>query len=811
MEAEKIDNTKIIEKSLEDVMHSAMMPYSVHVNLERSIPRVEDGLKPVQRRILYSMYESGVTNDKPYKKSARIVGDCMGKYHPHGDSSIYDAMVRLAQPFQMSEMLVDGHGNFGSVDGDSAAAMRYTEVRLQGIAEEMLRDIDKDTVKWRFNFDDSCKEPETLPGRFPNLLVNGSAGIGVGLATNIPPHNITEVIDGVLAYIDKPTMKLDEMMNYIKGPDFPTGAYVLADDDMIRAYECGRGRIKIRSKAVIEKSGDKKSIIITEMPYNVNKANVLAKINELRETDEKFKNIAEVVDASDRTGMRAIIKIKREGNAAAILDLLFKHTALEISFNYNLVAIADNKPQQLGLMDIIKCYTEYQRSIIVRRSQFDLSAAKAREHILQGIIIAITNIDKVIKIIKTSPNVTECKVRLREAFGLSQIQAQAILDIRLARLTKLEVDKLKEEIEALHKLIAELTEIVGSKKKQFSVLKSELLEIRKKYKRPRRSVIVMNGVESSKLVEEFDLDKIEERKGYAVLTAGGTIKFLSAKSFNAATKTLDNAGINDICLQYIEADNLHPLYGFTDKGNCVVIDVNALSDDKWRHKGSLINKIAKIDNDERVLSIFNYETLNNNRLVFFTRDGLIKCTDGKEYFLDKKSNFQAINFKDENDRVIGVEIKDDDKQIFMVTKQGMSCNLESDVPTQGRRSSGVIGIQLNKGDSVIMARQLNDEGEIVVMTDKGYAKRVIVSFFKISKRNRKGVKIQDLNEKTGNEILFAEYVRMPYDIAYFDAGGVLKFINTEDISIENTVSKGKRIKQIEGTLAKVYEHNITED
>lgn len=811
MEAEKIDNTKIIEKSLEDVMHSAMMPYSVHVNLERSIPRVEDGLKPVQRRILYSMYESGVTNDKPYKKSARIVGDCMGKYHPHGDSSIYDAMVRMAQPFQMSEMLVDGHGNFGSVDGDSAAAMRYTEVRLQGIAEEMLRDIDKDTVKWRFNFDDSCKEPETLPGRFPNLLVNGSAGIGVGLATNIPPHNITEVIDGVLAYIDKPSMKLDEMMNYIKGPDFPTGAYVLADDDMIKAYECGRGRIKIRSKASIEKSGDKKSIVITEMPYNVNKANVLAKINELRETDEKFKNIAEVVDASDRTGMRAIIKIKREGNAAAILESLFKHTALEISFNYNLVAIAENKPQQLGLMDIIKCYTEYQRNIIVRRSQFDLSAAKAREHILQGIIIAITNIDKVIKIIKTSPNVTECKTRLREAFALSQIQAQAILDIRLARLTKLEVDKLKDEIAVLRKLIAELTEIVGSKRKQYAVLKSELSDIRKKYKRPRRSIIVMNGVETKKLVEELDLDKVEERKGIAALTAGGTIKFLTNKAFNAASKSLDNAGINDICLQYIEADNAHPLYAFTDKGNCVTIDVNALSDDKWRHKGTVISKIAKLDDDERVIAVFNHTTLENNRLVFFTKDGLIKCTDGKEYFLDKKSNYQAINFKSDADRLIGVELKDDDKQIFMVTKQGMSCNLESDVPTQGRRSSGVIGIQLNEGDSVITARQLNDEGEIVVMTDKGFAKRVIVSYFKISKRNRKGIKIQDLNDKSGNEIVFAQYVRMPYDIAVFDGGGNISCVNTEDISIENTVSKGKLLKQTNGAVTKAYEHNITED
>lgn len=807
---EKIDKTKVLDKSLEDVMHSAMMPYSVHVNLERSIPRVEDGLKPVQRRILFSMHESGVTNDKPYKKSARIVGDCMGKYHPHGDSSIYDAMVRMAQPFQMSQMLIDGHGNFGSVDGDSAAAMRYTEVRMQGIAQEMLRDIDKDTVAWRYNFDDSCKEPETLPGRFPNLLVNGSTGIGVGMATNIPPHNLTEVIDGVLAFIDKPTIKIDEMMNYIKAPDFPTGAFILADDDLVRAYETGRGKIRIRSRANIEKSGDKKSIIITQMPYNVNKAEVLAKINDLRENNEKFKNIAEVVDASDRTGMRAIIKLKREANAATILELLFKTTQLEVQFSFNMLAIADNKPQQMGLIDIIRYYVEYQRQVVLKRSQFDLQAAKAREHVLQGIIIAITNIDAVIKIIKQSPNVTECKVRLREAFDLSMIQAQAILDIRLARLTKLEVDKIREEIAQLLKLIDELNAIIASKRKQYAVVKSELNEIRKKYKCPRRSEVVMNGVAVSKLVEERDLDYVEERSGMAVLTAAGTLRFMTNKAFNLANKTLSDASDSDICVQYTACNNAHPLYGFTDMGNCIAIDVNKLSEDKWRHKGTALRKICKLAQEERVIALYNYDTLAESVLVFFTDSGIIKASLGKEYLLDKDT-FPAITLKNDSEKVIGVEIKDDEKSIFMVTRGGLGCNMKSDVPIQGRRASGVIGIKLNEGDSVIAARQVNDEGEIAIITDKAYAKRIIIAYMRESGRNCKGVKLQDMNDRNGNELIFADYVRMPYDIALVCQDNIIMPLNTEDINIENTMTKGKPIKAVNGAVIKAYTHNITQD
>lgn len=809
--ATKPQDTRIIECELEEVMHSSMMPFSEYVILDRALPRVEDGLKPVQRRILYSMFESGMTSEKKYNKAARAVGDCMGKYHPHGDSSIYDALVRMAQPFVMSEPLIDGHGNFGSVDGDGAAAMRYTEVRLRGMADDMLRDIEKDTVKWTFNFDDTLKEPETLPGKIPNLLVNGATGIAVGLATNIPPHNITEVIDGVIAYIDKPSIKLEEMMNYIKAPDFPTGGFIYAGDDLYRAYQTGRGKVIMRARTTIEKSGDKKQIVITELPYGVKKAPLLQKINEMRETNDKLKNIAEVIDASDKGGMRAMIKIKREGDAAQILKTLFKVSQLELAFNINMIAIANGRPQLLGLMDIIKYYTEYQRTIILKRSQYDLAAAKAREHILRGILIAITNIDKVIKIIKGSANTTECRQNLRNAFDISEKQAQAILDIKLARLTKLEVDKVKEEIAALLKIIDELTKIIASKAKQLAIVKGELQEVRRKYKRARRSQLIMNGIEVEKNdFDEIDLDYVEERKGIAVLTRAQNIKFMSNKAFNAGGVNVNDASLNDIAAQYITCDNSKPIYGFTNLGNTVRIDVNALSDDKWRNKGTALNKVAKLAKNEKVLALFNADTLEKNRLVFYTSNGMIKCSDGKEYLIEKDV-FQAITLKNEGEEVIGVEIKEDEKNIFMATADGVCCNMESDIPTYSRRSAGVIGIQLNDGDKVICARQLNDEGEIVCVTDKGYAKRIIVANLKISKRNRKGVKLQDLNEKSGKNLVMVDYVRMPYDIALVTSDNNIIALNTENVSIENTLSKGKLVVPKNTALINAFKHNIAED
>ena len=465
---------------LEEVLPNSMLPYAEYVILDRALPRVEDGLKPVQRRILYTMYDMGLTPDKPHKKSARIVGDCMGKYHPHGDSSVYDAMVRMAQDFNMRMTLVNGHGNFGSVDGDPAAAMRYTEARLEPLALELLRDIEKDTVRFTLNFDDSLKEPETLPGRFPNLLVNGASGIAVGLATNIPPHNLGEVIDGIVAYIDNPKIKLFEMMKYIKAPDFPTGGYIVANE-LVQAYQTGKGKILLRAKVNVEEGdNDKKLIVITELPYQVNKAKLLTKIAELREEKKDILGgISEITDESDRNGMRAVIKVKKDADVDKILAALYKYTDLECTFGINMVAIAEGKPQQMGLLDIIRYYVAYQREVVLRRTKYDLAQAKERCHILEGLIIAVRNIDEVIEIIKTSESVPVARQRLRDRFDLSERQAQAILDLRLARLTKLEIYKLEQELEELKKLIARLTAIVESKKLQMEVVANELKEIKK--------------------------------------------------------------------------------------------------------------------------------------------------------------------------------------------------------------------------------------------------------------------------------------------------------------------------------------------
>ncbi len=465
-----MENEKgLIVNSLDEVFRTSMIAYAEDVILDRALPRVEDGLKPVQRRILYDMYEMGLTPDKPHKKCAKIVGDVLGKYHPHGDSSVYGALVHMAQDFNMRGPLIDGHGNFGTVDGDGAAAYRYTEARLCPLALELLADIDKDTVNFSLNFDDTMEEPDTLPGRFPNLLVNGAMGIAVGLATNIPTHNLGEVINGTVAFIDNPKISLKEMMKYIPAPDFPTGGYLICDDELTEAYKTGKGKVKIRARVNIEKeSGDRQNIIISEIPYQVNKAELLRKISELKEErKDVLSGIADVVDESDRNGMRAVIKLKKDTDAVPILNFLYKNTALETSFNINMVAIANGKPCQLGLLEIIGYYVNYQREVVLRRCKFELERAKERAHILEGLIIAVKNIDEVVKIIKNAENTQDAREKLRKRFSLSEVQANAILDLRLARLTKLEVVKLEQELAELKKRIEELTEIISSKANQW--------------------------------------------------------------------------------------------------------------------------------------------------------------------------------------------------------------------------------------------------------------------------------------------------------------------------------------------------------
>ena len=575
-----VRDSVILDVVFEEVMHSSMLPYSENVILDRALPRVEDGLKPVQRRILYAMHEMGLTPDKPYKKSARIVGDCLGKYHPHGDSSVYGAMVRMAQPFAMRMKLVDGHGNFGSADGDPAAAMRYTEARMSPLALELLRDLDKNTVTWSPNFDDSLEEPNMLPGRFPNLLVNGANGIAVGLATNIPPHNMGEAIDAVVAVIDNPKITTEELLRIMPGPDFPTGGFIIPVDTMESIYETGKGRIKIRSRLHIEDDGGRKNIVVTEMPYQVSKADVLKKIADLREENkELLGGISEIVDESDKTGMRAVVKLKRDTDASKIVAFLLKKTSLEIGYSVNMVAIAGGKPEQMGLKAILDYYIAYQRDVIVRRTKFDLDAAKQRAEIVRGLLIAIRNIDEVIRIIRASESTQKAKLALRERFDLSDDQAQAIVDMRLKALTRLEIGKLEEELAELEKKIALYTAILASPRRQYSVIKEEILAIKKAMSSERVSVIL--GAEEGEKVEIPTEDEaVAYRDGVLVTSAAGTVRFMSQKNYSALAAEARKMD-GELPADAVAVNNKGWILAFTDRGNAARLDIGSAQEKRW--------------------------------------------------------------------------------------------------------------------------------------------------------------------------------------------------------------------------------------
>lgn len=789
------ENSRILVRNMEEVMHDSMMPYSEHVILDRALPRVEDGLKPVQRRILYTMHELGITPDKPYRKSARVVGDCLGKYHPHGDTSIYYAMVRMAQPFSMGATLVDGHGNFGSVDGDGAAAMRYTEVRMAPLALELLRDLEKNTVKWRCNFDDTRMEPDILPGRFPNLLVNGASGIAVGLATNIPPHNLAETIDGVVAFIDNPRIKLKDMMKIIKGPDFPTGGYVIGGDELVKAYETGRGKITLRAKVHIENGdNDKKIIVIDELPYQVNKAQLLENILKLRE-DKKgiLTGISDIADESDRNGMRAVIKVKRDCDPKPILDMLFKHTNLSISFGINMVAIADGKPQQMGLLDILSYYVDYQRQVILKRTKFELEEKKEREHILEGLVIAVRNIDEVIRIIKTSQSTTEARDRLRKRFELTERQAQAILDLRLARLTHLEVFKLEKELEEVRAEIARLTAIVGSKTLQMELVKSELLQIRKAYKIARRSNI-LNAADDYSVPSDSDEKPIEDYM--VVVNALGNLKKMPVRHFSMATKEFtESSSKNEICTGIVKAKTNERVYCFTNLGNCYKVDVDALPDGKWREKGLPFKSVVKeaADSERVVYMTCIADALPKGNLLFYTRDGMVKKSPWSEYGV-VKSSFQAIKLK-EGDEVIGMEDEMPGCTLLFVTAGGMCLNADmSDIPSQGRVAGGVKGIALGDGDTCVFIRQVTGDGEVALLTDRGYCKRVLVAQLDVMARYRKGVKITDFGKKTnGTKLVFVGYVKEPYTVIVELDGDYMSAYSTELFPIENRTHVGRAL------------------
>ena len=806
-EPEKIEpQGQLFVEPLENVLHTSMLPYAEFVILDRALPRVEDGLKPVQRRILYTMKEMGLTPDKPHKKSARIVGDCMGKYHPHGDSSVYDAMVRMAQDFNMGKTLIDGHGNYGSVDGDPAAAMRYTEARMQPLALELLRDIDKQTVTFSPNFDDSLEEPDVLPGRFPNLLVNGASGIAVGLATNIPTHNLEEVINGVVAYIDNPAISLEEMMEYIPSPDFPTGGLIIANE-LIQAYKTGRGKITLRAKISVEKTDNgKTNLIITELPYQVNKAQMLRKIVDLREEKkEELAGLDYVADESDRTGMRALIRLKKDADVDAILKCLYKYTDLEVTFGINMVVIADGKPQQLGLMEVIRHYVKYQQKVIKRRTLFELEQAQARCHILEGLIIAVQNIDEVIAIIKKSESTADARNKLMERFEISKEQAQAILDLKLARLTKLEIYKLENELKELKKLIKRLTAISKSGDLQLQVVKEEITEIKNAYPSPRKSKLVFTREEADDLLATSS----EKKPGVPcilVYTADERFKVLTGKQADALNKPLEGKFNPQLIVEkMLNTVTDKRIFAFTNYGNCHKLDISdADLECKLNDEGVSLKDLSEdAETGEKVVAMFEVgERLPYGHLMFFTKKGMIKKTEWAEYE-QRKDCFQAVKLN-EDDEVIGVEedINEEDT-ILMVTKFGMCLNAKKDdIPTQGRIATGVRGMMLQDGDSVLLMTQINDEGEVIIATTEGKFKKVLVSYLEPTKRYKKGSVIVGLSEKAS--VLTAAYVTVPYMLAVEEKNHNVSELSSEDISIMMQSSKAKKVgRYAEDSVIKV--------
>ncbi len=792
-----IPTGNIFVTPLEEVMPQSMLPYAEFVILDRALPRVEDGLKPVQRRILYTMAEMGLTPDKPHKKSARIVGDCMGKYHPHGDSSVYDAMVRMAQEFNMRLTLVNGHGNFGSVDGDPAAAMRYTEARLEPLALELLKDLDKETVPFSFNFDDSLLEPDILPGRFPNLLVNGANGIAVGLATNIPTHNLGEVIDGCCAYIDNPRISIDEMMKIIPGPDFSTGGFIIAKE-LKQAYETGRGKITLRARYTVE-SGDygKKSIIITELPYQTNKAELLRKIMLLREDKkDQLAGIADIVDESDRTGMRAVITLKKDADVSQILEILLKYTDLQCTFGINMVAIAGGKPRQLGLLDIIRYYVQYQRQIVLRRTRYELKEALARCHILEGLIIGVHNVDEVVRIIKTAESTADARKKLMERFGLSERQAQAILDLRLARLAKLEVKKLEDELAALRIRIEELRAIIDDKSKQWDIVKSEMRAISRKYKCERKTRIVdsedqiaVKNTGGAKTVSEWTV----------CVTANNGVKFVERGEFAFAVKRKISPSISFSHLhkQALNCSAEDTVFAFTNLGNCVKMSAKYADVSEFRSSGTKLEKLVEgVVKDEYPVRLFACKEgeVPDGKLLFFTAQGVVKLSEWQEY-QQGKNVFPALKLKD-GDSLLNVENFDEDEfsTMLFVTRKGLCLNAnKDDVPVQGRVAGGVKGISLGGGDEVIFATQHTGEGEIIIATTLGGFKRVVASTIDPIGRACKGLMIADIKGK--GEILFANYVTIPYSLAVINDDKSVAEVDTEEIPIETRVFRGKPLKK----------------
>lgn len=793
------DGEKIISVNIEDEMKTAYIDYSMSVIVSRALPDVRDGLKPVHRRVLYGMLELGVLSNRPYKKSARIVGEVLGKYHPHGDSSVYDTMVRMAQPWSLRYPLVDGQGNFGSIDGDSPAAMRYTEARLRKIAEELLADIDKETVDFQLNFDDSLQEPTVLPSGFPNLIVNGSSGIAVGMATNMPPHNLTEVVNGIIAYIDNNDITIHELMEYVKAPDFPTGGTIYGYEGVKQAFEEGRGRIVMRAKTNIEEDDHgRMSIIVTEIPYQVNKADMIQRTAELV-NEKKIEGIRDIRDESDRKGMRIVYELKHDAIPNVVQNHLFKYTALQTSFSVNNIALVGGRPLALNLKDMIRHYVDHRHEVVIRRARFDLRKAEERAHILEGLLIALDNLDAVIKLIRASKTPDDARDGLMEQFKLSEVQARAILDMRLQRLTGLERDKIKAEFEELMKTIEELKALLNDERLRMDLIKKELTDIRERYGDERKTDIVYAA-------EDFRIeDMIPDEEVVVTISHMGYMKRTALTEYRRQSRggvgSKGTATRTEDFLEHLFVATTHNyLLIFTEKGKCFWMRVFEIPEGTKSSKGRAIQNLLNIEPDDKVLAYINVESLsneeflNNHYIVLCTKNGVIKKTTLEAYSRPRTNGIIAIGIR-EGDQLLEARLTNGNNHIIMALRSGKAIHFhESAVRPMGRGASGVRGITLGgQGDAVVgMICIENPEETILVVSEKGYGKRTEVEDYRITNRGGKGVKTLNITDKTGDLIAIKNVVDDD-DLMIINRSGIVIRMSVAELRVMGRATQGVRL------------------
>lgn len=788
---------KVIPVDINKEMKKCYIDYAMSVIVGRALPDVRDGLKPVHRRILYSLQGLGLTPEKGYRKCARIVGDVLGKYHPHGDSSVYDALVRMAQDFSMRYMLVDGHGNFGSVDGDSAAAMRYTEAKMNKISVEILRDINKNTVDFMPNFDGEEQEPVVLPSRFPNLLVNGLSGIAVGMATNIPPHNLGEIIDGTIMLIDNPETSVLDLMTKIKGPDFPTGGIIMGKAGIRAAYETGKGKIVVRADAEIEEESGRHRIIVTEIPYQVNKARLIENIADLVK-DKKITGISDLRDESDREGMRIVIELKKDANPSVVLNLLYKHTKLQDTFGVIMLALVDNEPRVLNLKEILSNYIDFQKEVVTRRTVFDLNKAEARAHILEGLKIALDNIDEVISIIRNSKTTEIAKNTLMERFGLSEKQSQAILEMRLRRLTGLERDKIEEEYNELMKLIEYLNSILASEEKLLGVIKDELIEIKNKYSDERRSKI-------EKVVNEIDIeDLIQEEEVVITLTNSGYIKRIPSDTYSSqrrggkgiqAMTTKEDDFVEHIMITSTHSDVLF----FTNRGRVYKLRAYEIPEAGRQAKGTNIINLIAIEQDEKIQTVLTVADGKKEGFLFMgTKQGIVKKTHISEFKNLRKNGLIAISLKD-GDELLKVKNTYGDANIIVVTQNGYAVRFnEQNVRAMGRTASGVKAINLKDDDIAVCMDIAVDDEELLVISENGFGKRTPIKEYKVQNRGGVGLITYKISEKTG-KLVGATVCKVDDELMLINSSGVAIRINVSDISVTSRSAMGVTLMRTSDT------------